>query len=184
MKSSKIFVTVVTMILFYSCSKPEMKTLDKNNNYPDIPAFFKAEAERLSIKKGLKVQKSTVLNDKKESKISNIKDWNAEFSMFFRYKIHESAQRPYYKVTEEGNKVLFETSVDAMQLKKITVVYSDKTSRKIKSLEMEIIQNNEVYGSKMTVNYDIEKGYSINKKQKVILFTEDIFEIKLNFLDI
>jgi len=172
------FFILILFSILAACNKPEQKENSATEDFFNLPAFFNAEAKRLSANSNLLVDKTVVLNGKKESKELSIKDWNAELTLFSKCHIHDPALKEYYKVSKEAESIIYTAIDKTVNVRRLALTMDGKN---IKNIVIETQNSNEVFEATQVLNYSPDKGFSIRKNQKVVLFSEDIFEIDLQF---
>lgn len=181
----RFFLSILSLTFLAACIKVEPESIQQNERF-NIPAFFKAEAKRLNKIKKLKVQKTVLQNGKTEEQQTKIEDWNKELAIFQKHNIHKP------QVFEE-----YEEEKDILEGGKYRLTYQTKNPKlKLKQLELWLNQENQlekivlqqkalnqVYESDYELSYQPQIGYTIKKLQKVVLFKENSFQVKLRFMN-
>ena len=177
------FVGVLSLV---ACQNTAKTTLQHSDiDFFNIPAYFDAEAERLTKLSGLQVQKLVVLDGKEEKEQLNIKDWKKELALFSKIQIHGATQKEKYSVDSsfaaDGSlvSVIYRSNDPKTHTKEVSVNFVAKA---VSAIQIRTASENEVYLADQLMIYTPDKGYHIEKMQKVTLHSAHNYLIDLKFI--
>lgn len=185
MTIQKTSLFLLSLLIFSACQQEKVLINKASDHFFDLPAYFQTEAERLSKIEGLTVQKTVLLDGRSESKELQIEDWNKELALFAKIQIHSPTQREKYRVdssfmdNEDLKIVHYQSEDKKASAKSVQLFYKNN---KLKKIEIVTHSENEVYTAEQQLVYEADKGFSIEKNQKVTLLQQHKYAISLEYL--
>lgn len=165
--------------LFFACS-PSSTPKSNQNTFFSLKDYFEAASTQLGTIK--EVKKIVAIDGVEESKTLNNLDINKELKIFKDCDINKTAWLEKYKVDtilkNNEYEVNYTALDDKLKTKKINIKFNKKepTNISIHRLYQSLISESE-----QLLNYQVNVGYSIESKQKVVFFPEKIHTVKVTF---
>jgi len=191
------FLTIsIAAIFFSSCNlapEKENATL-KNNEYFDIEEFIDHQIDLLNSL-DIKLSKTVMLNNKKETKILEHIDWKKELVLFKELNVNKLSVRDSYEediISDPVNKTLVKnyTPLDPeLKIKFLKIVLS--VNNEVNSIEGRLFDENALYKSEKQLKLTCKQGmggeviidnYEISGYQKIILMDAFYYEIRSEIL--
>lgn len=167
-------------ILFFSCEKEqEVKTI----KYFDIKALFTNQIAMLTIQKPVFNKKVEINLEKENKEISDI-NWEKELSPFIQSDINKPAFLGSYDIIETDSTLKY--SLKAGEKKPISSISITKSLQKqqIKFINIASSDENMLYRWEKELKANFESGnlkkYTIEGKQKILVFDEENYKIVSN----
>lgn len=161
----------------------EEKLAQKGAEYFNLPAYFKAEAQRLK-EEAPAYQKVIWAKGEIDSISGETLDWEKELAIFGREQLHEPAVREDYQrdsiTLENGYEIRYQSLIEKRNLQRLVLEYGPK--KELQSLQLSLRQNNTVYAGQSELRYWPKKGYQLHKDQKVVAFDSAQYRLHLHFL--
>ncbi|MBW8051612.1 MAG: hypothetical protein FVQ77_14995 [Cytophagales bacterium] len=190
-KLVRILLLVLT-IFFSSCNLvPEKEnTTLKNNEYFDIEEFIDHQIDLLDSL-DIKLSKTVMLNNKKETRTLKQIDWKKELALFRKLNVNKLSLRDSYEediISEPVNKTLVKNYTPLypeLKIKFLKIVFSD--NNEVNSIEGRLFDKNALYKTEKYTKLSCKRqgddqviidNYEISGYQKIILMDTFYYEIR------
>lgn len=188
-KKISTLILALGVLLIFACQKNDQKVTGDTNKlvFFDIKSFFEEEAKILANKK-YKIEKTALLNGKKEVKTFDNVDFEAELKIFRDADLNKPSWRDKYKIDSITNKngqlnVVYNSTNERMKIKKMDLLFQDEKAKQ--PVEVQIVSqiSNPLYETNEHLWYRTNQAYKISSVQKVTLLSIDSIYIEARFLD-
>jgi len=150
----------------------------------DLNTFFEKELEFLSNLK--EINKTVILNGKKEEKTLNDFDLKKDLEIFTDSNINKVAWLDKYKVDSLTNvnglleKIIYQALDEKVKTRQLIIEYS---SGEVKSISIKNASSNQVALLNQDLKYIPKKGYMILSSQEVSLSDEQKLSVEVEFVN-
>ena len=174
MKISHYLIGLFILALCGGCFTGATKKQKREIYYFDLQTFFKDEIVRLN-KANPEVIKTVWHNNQSENKQVKISDWSTELSLFTESDINKTAFENSYHKDSTATKIIYNAKNKDLKTQRITIYLQNQ-----KPIFINIInqQNNYLFKSWENLKYYPQKAYIINKKQKLLFWEIEVYEVK------
>ena len=142
--------------------------------YFDLKSFFEDEILRLT-KENTVINKVVRHNKQSEQKRIKINNWATELSVFVSSDINKAAFEKSYTKDSSATKIVYAAKNEDLETQRITIYLQNQ-----KPIFINIInqQNNYLFKSWENLKYYPKKAYAIEKKQKLLFWETEVYEVK------
>lgn len=175
--SSKVYykVAIASAIaaLFVSCGPSTPASTANSESYVDIPAYFKAEIERMK-QSNPTVEKTVKKDSISETKTLQIANWDNELSSFVSIDLNKPAYRGIFQKDSVDNKVTLTTNDPKIDISHVEIDYQDG---KPVAFLIKRSSKSSLYATHETLYYKQNEQYSLEKKQDIKVLGEKYYFI-------
>lgn len=142
--------------------------------YFDLQNYFKSEISRLKTK-SLTLTKTVYINQPPEKKQIKINNWATELELFTESDINKPAFKNSYSKDSSATKIVYTAKNEDLKTQRITIYVQNQKPTFINIINQ---QNNYLFKSLENLKYYPQKAYIINKKQKLLFWDAEVYEVK------
>ncbi len=182
-------LTLLLLILFLGActTKKNVPTAEehKASSFFDLETYFEQEVARLDAQ-SYRLKKQLKIDDVQEEQILEIVNFEEELSAFSRLNINQPTWLDKYKVdsilgaTQQLKAIEYLALDTMMKTRKLIVEYD--TQSEVKEITIHNKSHSFIMNSEEWLNYQANKGYSIETKQNILFFDDKEILLEAEYL--
>lgn len=174
----RLLTICLLVFVFISCQGDKEKTDNRQINYFDLQTYFKNKASEFS-KSNPEISKEITVNKETEQKKLKIANWKEELSLFINSDINKIAWKTSYSKDSTFSRVIYTAKEDDLKTRKITIKFDEQ--HQVQQILINNVVDNLLFHGTEDLIFSPNKGYQVNKHQKVIILGEKNYLIKGEF---
>lgn len=171
----------LVIVLCFGCTPPEVSEVVGSKSFYDLKAFLDSEKERI-LQSGIQLEKTVILNGKKETQILKEFDLDIEFSELYASDINRTSWLDKYeeekKEEQAYTRTYYKVRDQSLEVKSLKVLEGDSVPTLIQIIKS---TDNLLNQSDKKLTYDSSDGYSIKSVRKSVGRPADTLEILVEF---
>ena len=172
---SKAVMGITIAALFLSCESNSTNIPVGQEKYIDIPAYFKAEVERLTRENPL-IKKTVIKDSLSETKELKIADWENELSSFASIDLNKPAYIGALTKDSASYTVKIKSTDPKIDIVEVEITYTKEGDPITFQIQRNI--KNSLYETREKLQYTKQEGYSLEKQQSVLILGDKYYHIQ------
>lgn len=167
-----------------ACRFPSTGKAPQQARFFDLTEYFNAEIKRLQTLNPQVDKSVSLLNKPSENNKVTIGDWHTELSFFIQSDINRPVWWEKYSVDslfdeqKQLSELRYEAKAPELRTRKLDIKFKNNQVQSI--LIVNYIQNT-LYTTQEFLEYLPQQGYTVAKKQDVVLYNENDYKVEANW---
>lgn len=168
-------LALASAAFFHACNSEGKRKQTDNPQYVNLPEYFNNEISRLTDLKPT-ILKTVVKDSISESKKMRLTDWERELSSFTNVDLNKPAYQGLFEKDSSDYRVTYTSNDPQIDIRQVTVTYEPDGTPFSFLIKRKV--DNTLYETNETLSYNKKEGYSIEKKQHILLLGDKSYFIK------
>lgn len=168
-------LALASAAFFHACNSQSERKQAEDQQYVNLPEYFNNEISRLN---GLKptILKTVVKDSISESKKVRVTDWERELSSFTNIDLNKPAYQGLFEKDSSDHRATYISNDPQIDIQQVTVDYEPDGTPFSFLIKRKV--DNTLYETSEILSYNKKEGYSIEKKQHILLLGDKFYFIK------